>query len=773
MTLCARCQRFDIQEFGRVRGSVCGYPLQSILQGAHLGCLFCRLLAQQLQNSMSNWAWSKVTAPNFSNKYRAPPWLDMWAVRVHQNTRHEGEERSTIPARPACSLNIKGLLFYPPTRSLFAKESNMPIFSLHLSAEDASPARTTNDITGSIVTGPLELTDLPTVKAWYKDCYDNTDHANCRLTMPKSEKLDPKDAPLPARLVKVDFISSREGLRLTLCETEWLHGTYIALSHRWNAGTAKSQTTEANYLCQKRLCVHQSPKSACSRKLEPFPALYYDAGVIAHHLGIQYIWIDSVCIVQDNDEDWKREAARMARYYQGAWLTLVASAVDKKGGVLGMERNDVDLPTVVQLPYRNRAGDQQGHFYAQAYEPTELGRHYVNSIVRSELRRRGWAFQEWVLSRHILAFSDRCVYMMCQTAEPETTRGNLVRHLAMLKLEGPVPNLFHQWENAIERYSTLCITKFAQDRMIALQGVSNEFKLALLASVPHEESPGRKPITVDFSYGHLFVWGLPDCPSASVRSLLWQEAEPSDSEQRHRKIRAVGVPTWSWASTVRRVKPKELAGMRIHWYEYTLNGGRVDDVCQIWGKSGLPEAVRHLARRNATSLEHFMPDEEYMDHSPLRALQIRGRLCQVRIHWFFLDDEERRAMANLSYHRPQTAPAARTTWRKVSLLDGLYRPPEHSLVGWTSTEKPEYPQWPQALALPPALNIRALFARRLPNMTVGHGWGNITNRQTVFEVLFLRRVTENYYERVGMGRLCGNDVEAAFNNNSEQDIVLI
>ncbi|KAM7216102.1 hypothetical protein V8F06_008575 [Rhypophila decipiens] len=165
-----------------------------------------------------------------------------------------------------------------------------------------------------------------------------------------------------------------------------------------------------------------------------------------------------------------------------------------------------------------------------------------------------------------------------------------------------------------------------------------------------------------------------------------------------------------------------------------------------------------------------------MNHSPLRALQIRGRLCQVRIDGFFLDDEERHAMANLSYRHPATSPAAKTTWRKVSLLDGsVYRPPEYSLVGWASTEKPEYPQWRrQGLALPPpVLDIYALFARRLPNMTGGHGWGNMMNRQTVFEVLFLRRVAGNYYERVGMGRLCGNEVEAAFDNNSEQDIVLI
>ncbi|KAK4207503.1 hypothetical protein QBC37DRAFT_406167 [Rhypophila decipiens] len=278
-------------------------------------------------------------------------------------------------------------------------------------------------------------------------------------------------------------------------------------------------------------------------------------------------------------------------------------------------------------------------------------------------------------------------------------------------------------------------------------------------------------------YGHFFVWGLPGRPSASLRSLLWQEAEPSDFEQSHRKTRAVGVPTWSWASTARRLVSSEkllLAGMRVQWYRYMLNDDPVDDdVCQISGKSGLPEAVRHIARQNATNLEHFLPDEGYMDQSRLRALQIRGRLCQVRIDGFFVHDEERRAMANLTYRHPESASDARTTWRKVSLLDGLYRPPEHSLVGWASTEKPEYPQWPQGLALPPSLDIYALFARQLPNMTGGHCWENMTNRQTAFEVLFLRPVTGNYYERVGMGRLCGNDVEAAFNNNSEQDIVLI
>lgn len=85
---------------------------------------------------------------------------------------------------------------------------------------------------------------------------------------------------------------------------------------------------------------------------------------IAIKLGVQYVWIDSLCIVQDDANDWAKESAKMADYYQHAWLTVAATRTRNNGGLFG-ELNVKDLARVTRLPYRERDGSQKGYFYIQ------------------------------------------------------------------------------------------------------------------------------------------------------------------------------------------------------------------------------------------------------------------------------------------------------------------------------------------------------------------------------------------------------------------------
>lgn len=92
-------------------------------------------------------------------------------------------------------------------------------------------------------------------------------------------------------------------------------GSYIALSHRWTEATKLCCTTTSNL---------ETYKSALA--VDELPRVFQEAIAVARHLEVPYIWIDSICIVQEGDHqlDWAREAGKMAAYYHNALFTIAA-----------------------------------------------------------------------------------------------------------------------------------------------------------------------------------------------------------------------------------------------------------------------------------------------------------------------------------------------------------------------------------------------------------------------------------------------------------------
>ncbi|KAK4459666.1 heterokaryon incompatibility protein-domain-containing protein [Cladorrhinum samala] len=775
MALCDRCQRFDIHEFSRTWAGFCGFPLRAICRSAQSGCSFCTLILHQLHAVSSQDIYEAITRPSSWGHSINPAWMEFRPVRGQLL----GEE--TIPS---ASLNLKSLQIYGPVQHSEKIPLHMTI-TIHVAADEGTPAKTSNDVSGDIITSPLSLSDMPAIKARYEHCYKN--HPACRVTLSRADEIDAKNTKLPARLIRVEFLKEKAGVELTLCETEGKSGTYIALSHRWDDHTFTSRTTKANYVCQQALCGHQRSDPDCIRAT--FPPLYHDAGLIAHNLGISYIWIDSVCIIQDDNDDWKKESVRMADYYQHAWLTIASTTTADDGGLLNMTPDPQDIPTIVQLPYRDKSGIQRGHFYAQASNAADVDEDYIRSVGNGcELRHRGWIFQEFILSRRLLTFSRRGVYMICQTEPPGNVRGDSVGRLepGFVELPGDVGGILKAWEDLIEKYCALNFTKFEQDRVVALSGVANEFEKALRIGQRSWKSSSSGG--VDFAYGHFFVWGEPEGPELCLRGLLWQEAEDDDDDAepdrrqekkpgRGRRLRALSVPTWSWASTAQRDEKGAVVGFRVKWYIHGQQNPKDENVARLKAISPAPAEILRTWDTLPPGCDPgcgFRPGPEYRDHSPLRALEIRGRLHECKIYAFFGSDKGRQAAAYLTYRNSETAPA-RTKWRAVA----LGQPSTHQyIIGWASVESAEEQDLGER-RIPIA--VQALFVRRMPFMPGGYGWGHWTDNQTAFEVLFLRPLTETpealsgppCYMRVGMGRLFGDEVESCYKAAKDTDIRLI
>ncbi|KAH8666791.1 heterokaryon incompatibility protein-domain-containing protein [Xylariales sp. PMI_506] len=126
----------------------------------------------------------------------------------------------------------------------------------------------------------------------------------------KFHKCKPQNTPLPTRILEV---GSSDDDSVTLVDGAEILAPFLALSHRW--GTSHRITlTKDNII---------SFKSGIA--LEALPKTFLDAVNIARALDVRYLWIDSLCIIQDDPDDWEREAARMADVYANAYLTIAAS----------------------------------------------------------------------------------------------------------------------------------------------------------------------------------------------------------------------------------------------------------------------------------------------------------------------------------------------------------------------------------------------------------------------------------------------------------------
>lgn len=134
---------------------------------------------------------------------------------------------------------------------------------------------------------------------------------------------------LPTRVLEID--GDKHDFQLRLVEAGGLHGRYIALSHCW--GTDRHIVTNRANLQSHKLMVG----------FGQLPKTFQDAVIFARALGIHYLWIDSLCIVQDDVQDWKNEAGKMASVYRDAYCTIAAtgSQGDQEGMFVDRAAQDV------------------------------------------------------------------------------------------------------------------------------------------------------------------------------------------------------------------------------------------------------------------------------------------------------------------------------------------------------------------------------------------------------------------------------------------------
>ena len=220
-------------------------------------------------------------------------------------------------------------------------------------------------------------------RKWIHNCH--TSHPDCEQSHKRK---------LPTRVLCVADDSVR------LIETNGLEDDrrYAALSYCWG-GDQEQKTTIQN--------VRHRYKDGI--KLTELPKALRDAVNVTMQLGLLYLWIDSLCIVQDGEDDKKAEVAKMADIYSGAYVTIsAASSRSAREGFLGDRKPSKNRRHVV--PIKTLCPDgKAGWIYLyrpEVYQPNE-----------EPLNTRGWTLQEHLLSPRLLIYGSWQLRWVCRTLQ--------------------------------------------------------------------------------------------------------------------------------------------------------------------------------------------------------------------------------------------------------------------------------------------------------------------------------------------------------------------
>jgi hypothetical protein len=194
-------------------------------------------------------------------------------------------------------------------------------------------------------------------------------------------------------------------LRIRLVSTQALdlhRVSYVVLSHCWGGVDIESETTR-----------HNVAQYHDNIEIETLPKTFREAIEIAYAIGIPYIWIDSLCIIQKDNEDFKREAAKMASIFQGSTFTI--SATSAQNSLQGCGISNILEPAIQFTTKPDRLSNKPNLI---AFRETTLWKseYSMRDVLRdSPVHTRAWILQEKVLSRRILHATHSLFIWQCAT----------------------------------------------------------------------------------------------------------------------------------------------------------------------------------------------------------------------------------------------------------------------------------------------------------------------------------------------------------------------
>lgn len=314
--------------------------------------------------------------------------------------------------------------------------------------------------------------------------------------------------------------------------------TYFTLSHCW--GESIPLTLQTHNLTAMRLEI----------PFRTLPRTFQDAIIFTRAMGVEYLWIDALCIIQDSVQDWQHEAALMKEVYRNGRCNLSATgSIDSRGGLF-FDRDTKNIEVSL------RSSNSRPETYCLVEDNV-----WSRQVEKSRLNKRGWVLQERVLSRRNIHFGPKQLLWECPSVkawenaltpqigvQEQSKPGNKdpfsspfksgyapllyasAQKFISTEVNGRTTSIYFMWSTLVEIYSQCLLTK-PSDRLVAISGLASLFNgwlsLQLQLIDPIHE--------LRYLAG---LWSYDLHPQ-----LLWQVVKMD--------IQAAGsyvAPSWSWAA---------------------------------------------------------------------------------------------------------------------------------------------------------------------------------------------------------------------------------
>jgi hypothetical protein len=323
---------------------------------------------------------------------------------------------------------------------------------------------------------------------------------------------------VPARLVDVG--EKDEEMRLVSADDTTEGSPYMTLSHRWGSVGAHA----AHSLTSARLEGY-----AQSIPHGSLPKTFVEACSLTRALGQRYLWIDSLCIVQDSREDWSEQSAQMWQIYSNSYLNISAAASASPAEGLFRRRDENSLGACVIHVPDEHPELPAGHHRLYSEE------HWTRGVEAAPVNSRAWVLQERLLAPRIVHFGQSEVFWECHCLRASETypQGMLplvetkdpvpIKRVVEDDSDGKVPyfSLLKTWDAVVGRYSALNLS-FASDKLVALSALAEQ-------------------ISVTYPSSGKYLAGLWE--AALLSQLLWVSGRPGTAT----RAETYRAPSWSWA----------------------------------------------------------------------------------------------------------------------------------------------------------------------------------------------------------------------------------
>lgn len=345
---------------------------------------------------------------------------------------------------------------------------------------------------------------------------------------------------LPKRVIDVHPSGDDSTVRLHLTGRHE-NMTYVALSYCW--GGQQNVMTTTNTLGNNVVGI----------KKTDLDQTIQDAIIMTRKLGHHYLWVDSLCIIQDDPADKEMEIKSMDAIYGNATLTIAAAGSKAASeGFLGKSKAS-SLATRHSLPLRLPDGEM-GFI-------TAIAERTIKDRTGWPLDSRAWALSEFILSRRMLIFNDGDVRYQCRKADFAPVVPSPIKYDVRIprlpkKHDELKAFLKVKWFDLVEDYTRRGLT-YESDRLVAISPIVKQIQV-------------RMAHGLDSQVDEYFV-GL--WKSCFAGNLLWCTSKPVLYESTTNNQPLITTPTFSWASTGAAV---QFLGVLTNSVEFLQWGERTD-----------------------------------------------------------------------------------------------------------------------------------------------------------------------------------------------------